>query len=418
MKNQSESLEISVIWLILEILIISLVLISISYFFNKTDPFLINQEINLMLILVAVISLFYGFPGGISIIIIIGIGLKLLYSKFPSSYYINLVLFMLIFSEFNYYWNRKIKKYKARLDYSEKKLKELAYRFYTLKLSHDQMEKSYITKPKSIRNVLSEIKKLYLLNPQNAYDELFSIITKSYNIRKASLYIAEKKGFIKIKSLNTTSDLNLSSRIFNQAIEKKSPAYLSQYSDLRKDYLAVIPATDSEDNIKFIFILEDIPFFYFTKDTIFSIWVITSYFADYISGFEYAQDIIKQNPECPEDFLVEIKRMSYIYKKLGITTTILIIKIKDESINNDYILTDIEQNMRSMDIICHKKNTFFIIFPFSSYENVKTVIERIKNSIQKRFAIKDDDIKIIITNVKKNAEKTLSTLRDIINYDN
>lgn len=414
MKKNSDNSEISVIGLTFEVILVSIIFTTIAYFTNRNDPFFINRDINIVLILVSVITLFYGLLGGILLVTIIGYSLTIFYPNFPSKYYLNLILFMLIFSEFNYFWNRKIKKIKEKLDYYEKKINELTKSFYALKISHDQIEKSYITKPRSLRNVISEIKKLYILNPEKAYEEIFEIITKNYSIRKAAMYLVEKEKFKRINVLNSNRDINITSRVLNEAMERKSPAYLSIYSDLRKDYLAVIPANDSNDNIKFILVIEDMPFFNFNKDNIFSIWIIISYFADFMSGFKYAEDLIKHNPSCPEDFLIETKRLSYIYSKTGLKTMITIIKTNNENTEHETIKSAISERLRSVDIICSKENIIFILFPFSSYETIKPVVDKIKYTVQNLFGIKENEMNILITEVKETPQKTFSIINKLI----
>lgn len=185
-KSISIYSDVSIVALVFETIVLSIFFLSITYLTNKYDPLMIKEDINILLIFTSVITLFYGLIGGLITITITGLFIYKLYNPFPINYFINILLFMLIFSEFHYFWQRKIKRYQGEIDYLNLKFSELTKAFHSLKLSHDQMEKIYITKVKSLRNIINDIKKLYSIKPENAYEELFSIIVKNYGIRKAS----------------------------------------------------------------------------------------------------------------------------------------------------------------------------------------------------------------------------------------
>lgn len=406
--------EVSIVGLVFEIVLICFVFISITYFANKSDPFLINSPINVLLILVSVLTLFYGIVAGIIVCLFIGVGLGIFYKSFPTEYYLNIILFMLIFSEFHYFWNRIIKRNEHKLIYLENKFKEVTTAFYMLKLSHDQIEKAYVVKPRSLRNILADIKKLYSINTNEAYDELFSIITKNYGIRKSSLYIVENGNFKKIKELNSTQELNKSSRVFQDAIEKKVPTYLSNYSDIRSDYLAVIPGNDATDEIRLVLIIEDLPFFNYTKDNIFSIWIIMNYFADFLRNHHQTGNLTELHSECPQEVITEIERLSYLKNKIGLDSLIAIMWFSIDVVGINTIVKIIEENLRCIDIVCEKNERIFIIIPISSYENMKVVLEKITSSIKKKIGIRDEEIEIRIIEVQKSPQKTISIMKNFL----
>ncbi|MCX7905603.1 MAG: hypothetical protein N2446_02755 [Elusimicrobiales bacterium] len=412
-KSISIYSNVAIVALVFETIFLSIIFLTIAYITNKSDPLMIKEEINILLIFISVITLFYGLIAGIISTSLSGLFIYNFYSPFPTNYFVNIVLFMLIFSEFHYFWQKKIKQYQKELDYINLRFNEINTSFQMLKLSHDQIEKSYVTKVKSLRNILTEIKKLYAIKPENAYEEIFNVIIKNYGIRKGFMLIYDKKIFKKIVHLNSQEEPNYSSVILNETINTKKPVYLSQYKDLRKDYLAVIPGNTSSDNTLILLVVEDISFVNYTKETILSIWVILNYFADFIKSFEENSDLIKKYPSCPEEFIIEIKRMSYMRKKIGIKSTILLIKNKSETLTTN-IARFIELKIRSSDIICNKNNFIFILFPLSSYENVISIIEKLKYDIKNNFPLTDEEISFMVFDVLENEEKTLNYLLKLV----
>ncbi len=410
MKKTSFFEEISIFGLIFEIIIISSVFFFLAYISNSADPFFIKSEINIILILVAVITLFYGLVAGIILIALIGTGLYYFYKPFPLNYFMNITLFMLIFAEFHFYWNRTAKKLKKQLEYFEGKLQELVKVFYLLKLSHDQLEKSYILKPVSLRNTLNHIKQLYNQSPFKAYEEVLSVISKNYGIKSAAIFSYNDGKFLKEFVINFEEDLNEESEVLNKAIEIESVSYLPKFEDLRNDYLAVIPAYDSSENLRFILVIKEMQFLNYTQDTLFSVWVILNYLADYMSHIDFAKDLIETHPACPSDVIVEIKRLSFMRKKLDLKSYAILINIKDSPTSVEDISQHISKLLRGGDLICNNGDFIVLILPFVSYSNVESVIEKIKFLISDRFYIKQNNISIKVFEILADYKKTIKYL--------
>ncbi|GAB4029278.1 MAG: hypothetical protein Fur0012_03440 [Elusimicrobiota bacterium] len=410
--------EISILGLIFELLLISFVFFSLGYISNRADPLLINSEINILLILVSVITLFYGLFSGVLVMAAVGFGLYHFYKPFPYNYFVNNLLFMLIFSEFHYFWNRTLKKMEKQNEYIEMKLSELTRNFYSLKLSHDQLEKSYILKPNSLRNILQQIKNLYLENPAGAYDELLTVISKNYGIKKAAIFTKKGEQYSKISAFGTENPLNEDSRVLKNALETMSPSYLSKFEDIKMDYLAALPALDSSDNLNFIMVVEDMQFLQFNKDIIFSIWVIINYFSDFISHVNLSSDIIKKHPHCPSEFLVELKRLAHIRKKLEIKSLILTLKIKKSGVGSEDVNSFIAKNLRGIDMTCFKNDMIFILFPLVSYSNIQPVIEKIEKQVSDKFSLEEKGFSYKILEVLDDASKTAEYILEIAQREN
>jgi len=410
--------EISILGLIFELFLIAFVFFSIGYISNRTDPLLIKSGINIVLILVSVITLFYGLFAGIIVVFTVGMGFYYFYKPFPYNYFINNLVFMLIFSEFHFFWNRALKKLQKQNEYAELRFKELTRNFYSLKLSHDQLEKSYITKPNSLRNILQEIKSIYLNNPSTSYEELLTVIAKTYVIKKASLFKYENGKYENVASLGDKKHIDENSRVFKNAIETMSPSYLSKFEDLKMDYLCIIPSSDSDENLRLILIIEDMHFLQFNKDTIFSIWIVLNYFADFTSHVSSASDIIRKYTQCPVDVLVEIKRLASIRRKLEIKSLMLMIKVEKAGVATEDILSLVSKNLRSMDMTCYKNNIIFVLFPLVSYSSLQPVIEKIENQLLERFSIGEHGISFKVLEILNDPQKTADYILSIVEKEN
>ena len=415
MKKNIAFSELSIVGLVFEVVLISFVFISISYFANRSDPLFLKSELNIALILVSVITLFYGLLSGLITITLIGTALYFFYKPFPFQYFANILLFMLIFSEFNYFWNRAITKLRKQNEYLETKINTLIKNFYLLKLSHDQLEKSYILKPTSLRNVLDHIKKLYIQKPMDAYNELLTIVSKSYGIKKSAIFSYRDGSFYNEASLNSDGKLNEESKVLNDAIETKSVSYLSKFEDMKKDYLAVIPAYDRSDNLCFIMTIEEMQFLQFNKETLFSIWVILNYFSDFIHSVNsLKRDEAEKFSQCPIEFVAELKRVSHIRKKLGLKSFVVVLKFLQPPVEMEDMSNILNKNLRGLDTSCIKGNSILILFPFVSYSHIESIVVKIKNQLLDRFHLKDDSVLYKALEVDGHYQKTLEQIIEIV----
>ncbi|NLH39035.1 MAG: hypothetical protein GX445_03115 [Elusimicrobia bacterium] len=403
--------EVSILGLIFEVSAISVILFFIAYLSNKSDPLLINSNINLVLMLVSIITLYYGFFAGIILIIVIFIILCYSYKNFQYNFFINNLIFVLIFSEFHFFWNKTLMKLKKENSYLNLKFDKYIKTFYTLKISHDQLEKSYILKPNSFRNIMLEIKKLYINKPESSYEEMLILLAKNYGIRRGSIYKVYGNSYIKMFSVNTNKGLNTESNVFKNAIENKKTSFLSEFNNINNDdYLSVIPGCDTENNIRLLLTLEDMHFMEFNKDNIFSISIVLDYFSDYVFNIDENKKLILSYPYCPENILIEIKRMAYFKKKLGITSIIVMMVLKDITVPIDDISIAVSKRLRAIDIICNKENNMFILFPFSSYSNIVAVIDKIENIIRSSFTFNNEKLNYKIIEIIPDYIKTIEYL--------
>jgi len=116
---------------------------------------------------------------------------------------------------------------------------------------------------------------------------------------------------------------------------------------------------------------------------------------------------LKENPHCPPDFIVEIKRLSYLRKKLEIRSMILVIKFKEIFINLEDINNFILRNLRAMDISFYKEDSIYIIFPLNSYSNIEGVMDKIERQFKERFGLKENNFRFMVFEVLPDYYKTI-----------
>ena len=375
--------------LIVEVLFFYVILFIVGYFLNQ-KYILGIKPISFLLVFLAVITLYYGIIGGLLSLAVSFLPILFFYKNaFPVSLFLWNLLMILIFSEFNVYWNRQIKKNQEENRYYRSKFDELRKNFFFLKLSHEQIEKSYVVKPVSIRNIVQKIKETFILEDGRHYDELIKLISNLFSIEKCSLYLKTGGAFREAVNIGDSINFNSDDPLIKKVLEEKTASYMPVLLVNKgnvSQYLAVIPVV-IENDIKAIFLIESIPFVSYSKENMMLIDLFLNYsFEDMelLNSIKY--EIKEYINSFDVDFLKEVFKLSKIWEKFKIESIIIAYFIKDKD-NEDNFLNFIEGMIRSLDMVCFVKDkgVFLTLLPFTNNAGGKSFSIRLNNSILSRF---------------------------------
>lgn len=377
-----------------ETIIMIIVYLGIGYLIDSKDICMLNTDVSFILILLAIITLFHGFENGILALSILAMSMWLFYPIFEYIEFLVALMMTLIFSEFHYYWTQKIKKAEIQSKYRGAKLDELSKAFYTLKISHDQLEKNYVIKPMSIRNSIE-----YIINQKTSIDEdesivdkqeeyynrFLSLLEKSFNVNSAliihkkdigdeSVYLTQSNSIFSYTSLaeKRNPEVILEDFLVDKAISRKTPIYISDdfgeptvTNDINSLYLAAIPALESE-KITSVLVIEKMPFMSFNRENLTSIAILLEYFSIEISKKEMLAHENELTLVEDEPFQYEFERMKYLYKKFEVNSIVLVLRI-DNELQATRIYEKVQKMLRSLDMVTLVRNKGFfyitLLFP-------------------------------------------------------
>ncbi len=396
----------------IETLIIVTLYLAVGFVINSNDICLLGYKVPYLVILLAVITLFHGFENGIFAVSVISLAIWAFYPSFQYVDFLIALLMTLIFSQFHYYWTSRIREAEVDSSYKSDKLSELSRAFYTLKISHDQLEKNYVIKPMSIRNSINHIiaanEKILLdeniKDKERAYNKNFlELIEKSFSMQSGLiLYLKENKPHqtfneenTDLISINIQESLNIE-KIFknylvDKAIARKSPVYVSDeygepstFSDETDNkYIAAIPAV-LNGKVVSILVIEKMPFMFFNRENLTSITILHEYFSIEnkkssmsisLKGFELLED---------KDFKFEIARLQNLNKNFKVNSVILVLRI-DNELQTARVYQKVESMLRSLDMIAlvHNDDYFYItlLLPLHDKAAAAGFLKRVQNNL-------------------------------------
>ena len=370
----------------LETIIIVALYLLIGYWVDPRDICILKSSISFLTILLSIVTLFHGVASGLLAIILIGTAMQLGYPEFDYQSFLGLLVLTLIFGEFHYYWKRTISQHQTEAIFTRQKLEEMSKAFYMLKISHDQIERSYIVKPMSIRNSIRLLKEEYDSgNHEKFYRYFLKMLKETFGIEQAILTKILPDGHDETVASSKEGDrVDTEDLMVQSALEKQAPIYVSsseRYGNGR--YLAVLPAVVNEKVVGLLAI-EKMPFMSFNKDALVSITVLTGYIFNEAHKLFVLQKIPDFLPEFQENLRFETHRLNLIHQNYGVESTLLIFRSKDELIIHQ--LKDIiKRNTRALDIVSSAKidsiHLVVILFPFADISSIEGFLERLSRHI-------------------------------------
>ncbi|MEZ0323578.1 MAG: hypothetical protein ABWJ98_04635 [Hydrogenothermaceae bacterium] len=241
LKNTYKELNLK--FIVAEIILFILIVYLIGYFLNRSDPLFFNSKVNFLIHLlpISILTLFYGiFAGFLYFIAFSGLTM-LTYDKVNYEYLSYLFLFLLVFSEFWFYWDKRIKEAEEKFKYTDSKLRDTARTLLLTKLSHDMLERFYIVKPVSLRKVIFDLRKEILeheISREEVLEKLFSIITSNFSVEKGAIFEVNKNFDLKFMAGNTDiKEPNRSDPLIDSAMSKKMLTYISEFAEKNQTIL-------------------------------------------------------------------------------------------------------------------------------------------------------------------------------------
>ena len=382
----------------------------IGYIINPDDICFLHQSVPYLIILLAIITLFHGFESGFLAMGILAFAMWYFYAQFPYVDFLIHLLMVMIFSEFHHYWTKKIRELKIDNEYKETKLDELSKAFYSLKISHDQLEKNYVLKPMSIRNAIEEIltqnKTLHFddTDEKNGhyYQNFLTLLEKSFHVDSGFIvyklrqheneFLAEKNSAVLYSSLSDSYEKNeiFGDYLFDKAVNYKQPIYISDElgepnAKVNEDskFIAAIPSIYNGKVIA-VLVIEKMPFMAFNRENLTSIAILLEYMSISIFQRNLLIESKKMSIITDKPFRYELIRLEYLYQKHKVDSTLMAIKFTNE-LQTVKIFEKIEKMLRSLDMLTVlKENNFYFIvllFPINDKSAALGFINRLVSTI-------------------------------------
>ncbi|RUM44772.1 MAG: hypothetical protein DSY46_04735 [Hydrogenimonas sp.] len=363
----------------LEVILLFGVSFLLNYLIDEKDLLYLNTPINIYLYALVIIALFYGFLTAF-IFYLLYFGVQyLLYADVNLYTLSHYFIFLSIFSEFMYFWNKRIEKLKEENSYFKSRVEKLGTAYYLLKTSHDELEKSYILKPFSIREILRETNRVAKESPQESMKLFLTLLKKLFKIEKATLFFKEGDQFVLKGFIGEEEPLDTDDILVKSSLEHYTMTHVVNMHNQQSHYLAVIPIVSLEDELKGLFVIKEMPFFSLTKDNLITTSLLLTYFVNSIKVIDQFQEY-----SIDASMAHEITKLHFLSKKYKISNHLIIFETQSEV---DKL--KIEKLLRGVDISFKYQERLIVLLPFTPSVGVVKFVNRVTKEMEVRHSILD-----------------------------
>ena len=383
-----------------EVGIITLLLIFIGYLIDHKDPLLMHYQFNAVILCLAVVTLYYGIYMGIFMWGIFTTFLFIVDCNNPllKPFLLEKLFFVILFGLFFYNYKKSLRHLKQHNNYLKTRLKEFNSSFFTLKMSHDKLESTYISQPTSLQYLLSDLLNKSSRNSieDNAHNVL-NILEKNFMVKKSMIWEVKSEKAVELIASNGEENQKLdeTDKLFEEALLYKKSMYLKDLEDKEQTkYIVVIPYLNNQDEITSILVIEEIPFLFYKEEVIIKINVIFNYMLMESEKRSLVENIykkanrnIKNESQNIIDFKAEVIRLQEIKNKFSIDSRIYVLETKSpylhESIS-DYFYKNNNLKVLNQYISIQCKQTYFhfIIFPFTLASTINMLTKEFDEKIE------------------------------------
>jgi hypothetical protein len=394
-----------------ETIVITSLSILLGYWFLPNTPFFATQGFSWLIIGPLLTGLRYGLVYAlVSVLLILEI---LIFARAYQLPWANgylptigfaLVIIAFIAGEFRGYWERKLKKLRASVQYLDERHNEACSAFNIIKISHERLEESVISQASLRDNVLNARKLIMDSNLKSgslsdAGSIILRILSDYGNIQSATLYKIDKNQHILSEAISSIGDpvsLNLMDPLLTEAIRTKKTISLQDHINDKKHYngllLLAVPLTDVFGGLLGIIAVHKMPFRSYTPENIKLISVLAIYIGDFFTQSISPAFMEIQNEEF-RSFLLQVQRCIQNVATYNIPSSIVCFEFKNQQ-NFETTKVQFLEKKRCLDQAWMEKNEYgnqviFLLLPLTTSLAVNSFKIRLERSLDEKFSFQN-----------------------------
>ena len=267
----------------LEVGIFIVIIVGVGYIIDRSDPLLIHYKFNLVTLWLTIVTLYYGLRMGLlmwSVFLMILLYINQTDSTLLAYMFENL-FFVALFGLFFHNYKKRVTYLSVSNKHLRHQLKELGNSFFTLKVSHDKLESTYISQPSSLRYVLSDLlDRIDYSSVQASGDTLLNVLEKFFMVKSSMLWEVKNSQLSSLLAAhgNIETNIDLKDSLIAEALEQKQAMYLKNLTDKEQtNYIFVVPFLDDSEEVITLLIIQEIPFLFYKEDSLLKINVMFQY---------------------------------------------------------------------------------------------------------------------------------------------
>lgn len=393
------------LWSFFESLVVTALIIGIMFIFEPQDPLSIAGSFPWFIFGPMMVALRYGVGYGLGSCVVVLLSFVFVepHSLLEQINFGFLVLgtisVVMLCGQFSSVWNLRVRRADLLNIYAQERLDNLSRAYYMTRISHDQLEQNLISRPMTLRNAITDLRKIVdqthgVIN-ETCAKQFLVIISQLSSIDSAAVYVGSKLSNLQLAaSIGQHFNLDSKDPLVASCFSDNNMQYYS-INDLRKTdqsaYLAVFPLVASDKTILGILVIKDMSFWTLNVDVLQSLSVVCSYVANEVWASKQGEKVLEVFPDCSPHFARELYRLLAIRQQVKVESQLVVLIAGDEE-NRSNVMVSLKRQQRGLDFtwshIYKQYECLFTLMPFATPSGAAGYIKRISVWLRNEFGIK------------------------------
>ncbi|MGV2292885.1 PelD GGDEF domain-containing protein [Trinickia sp. YCB016] len=385
--------------------------LALCWALDRHDPLLLGARFPWLWLAPLIVALRYGaLIGTLGGAMMIGMW-YLCYpaGEWPMAYFAGGLIQTIVAGHFGDTWGTRATRSRSINAYLNDRLVAITDSHYLLRLSHERLEKDLLSKPTTLRDSITELRRLtvtHAVSPATHAEQspaptletlpgaqrLLEFVAQACQIEVAALYpvTGGKPALNAVAAVGEPFEFDAKDDLVTHALTTQSVAHLrvddSRHMDSR--YIVCAPMLTADNELRAVLVVKRMPFLSLNADNLLLLLVLLGYYADGIEHSQHVQDILDAVPECPYEFALELGRLAHLQQGSGIESSLVALSFpRDDA--HDSLFEHVMRRRRSLDIIwplvTDKRSVLVNLMPVTDATGIDGYLARIEGSLAAQF---------------------------------
>ncbi|HVE11194.1 MAG TPA: PelD GGDEF domain-containing protein [Paraburkholderia sp.] len=422
---------------IVETIVFVAAVCALCWAFDRNDPLLLATGFPWLWFATLIVALRYGTLLGVLGCALVAADWALVThggkAPWPTLFFTGGVLQTIIAGHFGDIWGSRAQRANALNDYLNDRLVAITNSHYLMRLSHERLEKDLLSKPTTLRDSITELRRLSVAHgletPQvRATDdmpgtqELLQFVAQACQIEVAALYPVHgdsKVGSGALARLGDAFDLDPHDELVQRALETRSVAHLrgDERPVTSTNLLVCAPLISADGRILALLAIKRMPFLSLNFDNLQLLLVLLGYYADGVEHSQQVQDILHAVPGCPYEFALDLSRLTRLQRSAGIASSLVALVFPHDDAGDSFF-EHVMRRRRSLDLLWPVKaagqSVLINLMPATDETGVDGYLARIESSLRVQFNLDLESARIGVHTLHLGANAPGPALRGLL----
>lgn len=418
---------------IVETVVFMLVLLGLCWVFDRADPLLLNSGFPWLWFAPFIIGLRYGtLPGLLASAMTVAAWYLLgAYhgAAWPTMFFTGGLLQTIVAGHFGDTWGHRAARASTINDYLNDRLVAITNSHYLMRLSHERLEKDLLSRPTTLRDSITELRRLSVLgegatqgavaaDAANAALQapasgdaaaqatrpsaplrdlpgvhgLLEFVAQVCQIEVAALFPV-RNGRVGTQAAARVGDdfaFAPDDELVAHAISTMSVAHLKS-EDIpaaQSQYQVCAPLVSADGQLLAVLVIKRMPFLSLNFDNLQLLLVLLGYYADGVEHAGLVAGILETVPGCPYDFALDLGRLTRLRRDAGIASSMVALVFpRDEA--GDSLFEHVIRRRRALDLMwpvqTASQSVLVNLMPATDTTGIDGYLARIESSLSAQF---------------------------------